>query len=66
MIRQVRVYRIVAEMVLGVNADTEREALDRARKLSTGRPASDWKPTTVSTVALIYVVGDNEGPVRVG
>lgn len=65
MIRHVHVYRIIAEMVLEVEADSEREALDTARELAEGRPASEWKPATVSTVALIYV-GDYEGPARIG
>lgn len=63
MIRQVHVYSIIAEMVLEVEADSEREALDSARQMAEGRPASEWKPAGVSTVALIYL-GNREGHAR--
>lgn len=61
---EVHVYSIIAEVTVKVEADSERQALDDGRTMAEGRPGSEWKPATVSTVALIYL-GDNEGHSRV-
>ncbi len=41
MIRHVHVYSIIAEMILEVEADSEREALDLGRQMADGRAASE-------------------------
>ncbi len=54
----VHVYSIIAEMIVEVEADSERQALDDGRMIAEGRPASEWSKSSVPTVALIYTTAE--------
>ncbi len=58
---QVHVFRVLDEMIVKVEADSEREALDDGRTMAEGRPPSAWSKPTVNHVALIYVNPEGEG-----
>ncbi len=51
---KVTVYSVVAQLVLEVDADTEREALDDAHTMAEGRDGSAWSKAEVKTVAVLY------------
>ena len=51
---KVTVYSVVAQIVLEIEADTEREALDDAHTMAEGRKGSAWSKAEVNTVAIVY------------